>query len=150
MAMSNHGGHDAGGPNPGHELRDINARRIVIFGAVLVVLVAVSMAAMKVTFDYFARREARNQPPPSTLAAHAPDQLPPEPRLQQNPLLDLVQLRAEEARQLTSFGWIDQPRGIVRIPVADAMKIAVKRGLPHRDAAAAASLAATTQPGGRP
>ena len=124
MAMNNHGG---------HELRDINVRRILFSAAVLTVVIALSLAAMKLTFDYFARREARDQPPPSTLAARAPDQLPPEPRLQQNPLLDLVDLRAEEARQLTSYGWVDRARGIVRIPVQDAMRIAVQRGLPHRD-----------------
>src|SRR5262245_4873676 len=130
MAMTDPNKSVKDGPNPGHEIRDINATRILVFGLVLTAVVALSLAAMKLTFDYFARREAGNQPPPSTLAAHFEYQLPPEPRLQPNPLLDLRELRDEETRQLTSFGWIDRSRGIVRIPVEEAMKLAVKRGLP--------------------
>lgn len=122
-------------PNRGHEIRDIDVRRIVLYAAVLVAVIAASLAAMKATFDFFARREAANQPQPSTLAVHAPVQLPPEPRLQANPLNDLAGLRAEEDRLLTTFGWVDRPHGIVRIPVEQAMRLAVTRGLPHREAA---------------
>ena len=141
--MNDPGTNAMGAPNPGHEPRDIHVGRIVLSGAVLIAVIAVSLAAMKLTFDYFARREAGNQPQPSTLAARAPDQLPPEPRLQQNPLLDLRELRADEARIMTSFGWVDRPRGFVRIPVEEAMRLAVKRGLPHRGSAADSATSAT-------
>ena len=133
MAMDNHEKDAMDAPNPGYEVRDVHVRKIVVYAAVLVVVIAVSMVAMKITFDYFARREAGNQPPPTTLASHAADQLPPEPRLQQNPLTDLRDLKAEEAALLTSVSWVDQKRGIVRIPVEEAMKLTVGRGLPHRD-----------------
>src|SRR4029453_17452941 len=98
--MNSHDGSGTGSPNPGHETRDINVRRIVIYAAVLGAVIALSLAAMKVTFDYFLQREARNQPPPATLATHLPDQLPPEPRLQQNPPLDLRELRPSEPMPL--------------------------------------------------
>jgi hypothetical protein len=32
---------------------------------------------------------------------------------------------------LNSYGWVDQPKGIVRIPVAQAIDILAKRGLPR-------------------
>ena len=35
----------------------------------------------------------------------------------------LVELRAYEADQLNNAGWIDQTKGLVRIPIQDAMKI---------------------------
>lgn len=145
--VNNHENGAMGAPNPGHEVRDVHVRKIVVSAVILVVVIALSMVAMRLTFDYFAHREASNQPPPATLAAHAPNQLPPEPRLQQNPLLDLHELRAEETALLESYGWLDQQRGIVRIPVEEAMKHMVERGLPHRNGAPAdADVLAGRQP----
>lgn len=39
---------------------------------------------------------------------------------------DLVEIHATEEKALTTFGWVDQSRGIVRLPIEDAMKIAAK------------------------
>jgi hypothetical protein len=36
----------------------------------------------------------------------------------------LVELRAAEADALNNAGWIDQTKGLVRLPIAEAMKIA--------------------------
>jgi len=35
----------------------------------------------------------------------------------------LAELRAAEADALNNIGWVDQAKGIVRLPIADAMKI---------------------------
>ena len=35
----------------------------------------------------------------------------------------LAELRAAEADALNNVGWIDQSKGLVRLPIADAMKI---------------------------
>ena len=35
----------------------------------------------------------------------------------------LAELRAAEADALNNVGWVDQAKGIVRLPIADAMKI---------------------------
>ena len=39
----------------------------------------------------------------------------------------LVELRAAETDSLHNVGWIDQGKGIVRLPIADAIKLAEKQ-----------------------
>ena len=39
----------------------------------------------------------------------------------------LVELRAAETDALTTVAWIDQGKGIVRLPIADAIKLAEKQ-----------------------
>jgi hypothetical protein len=60
-----------------------------------------------------------------------PDDLarPPAPRLQVAPKADLDRLHATENRQLTTFGWVDRDKQIVRIPIEQAMKLIGDRGL---------------------
>lgn len=36
---------------------------------------------------------------------------------------NLAEIRAANAEALTSYGWQDQTRGIVRLPIAEAMKM---------------------------
>jgi len=38
----------------------------------------------------------------------------------------LVDLRAAEATELENYGWIDQAKGVVRLPIAEAMKLALR------------------------
>jgi hypothetical protein len=37
----------------------------------------------------------------------------------------LSDLRATEADELNTYGWLDQAKGIVRLPIAEAMKLAL-------------------------
>jgi hypothetical protein len=38
----------------------------------------------------------------------------------------LADLRAAEATELENYGWIDQAKGVVRLPIAEAMKLALR------------------------
>jgi hypothetical protein len=38
----------------------------------------------------------------------------------------LAELRAAEASELTTYGWVDQPKGVVRLPIAEAMQLALR------------------------
>ena len=38
----------------------------------------------------------------------------------------LADLRAAEASELESYGWVDQTKGVVRLPIAEAMKLALR------------------------
>ena len=38
----------------------------------------------------------------------------------------LADLRAAEASELQSYGWVDQTKGVVRLPIAEAMKLALR------------------------
>ena len=53
----------------------------------------------------------------------------PAPRLQERSDLDLQDVRAREDRILNTYGWVDKSRGIVRIPVDEAMKLVAEQGL---------------------
>lgn len=63
--------------------------------------------------------------------ANAPGgQQPPGPRLQLRELKDLAKFRAEEAEILSTYGVVDRDNGIYRIPIEEAMRLALERGLP--------------------
>ena len=51
----------------------------------------------------------------------------------------LMELRAEEAEALNNPGWIDQTKGLVRLPIEDAMKM-VERDWGQNPAAARSNL----------
>jgi len=38
----------------------------------------------------------------------------------------LAELRAAEASDLESYGWVDQGKGVVRLPINEAMKLALR------------------------
>jgi hypothetical protein len=63
------------------------------------------------------------------LAADQQNRLPPEPRLQTNPRRDLIDRKCEGRPSSVLYGWVDKNAGIVRIPIAEAMKLTVERGL---------------------
>jgi hypothetical protein len=54
---------------------------------------------------------------------------PPQPRLQTDPSEDLVQFRAEEEKRLNGYYWIDKKKGIVHIPIDQAMKEVAGEGI---------------------
>lgn len=58
--------------------------------------------------------------------------VPPEPRLQQFPLNEITAFKASEEAALREYGWVDKASGVVRIPIDDAMRLLVERGLPLR------------------
>ena len=69
------------------------------------------------------------------LSAAQPHQLPPAPRLQQFPANERYVFQSEEQRLLNSYSWENKEAGTVRIPIAEAMRLTVERGLPSRDTA---------------
>jgi hypothetical protein len=122
-------------PEVRHEGSDVNVRGILIFGLGLFVTAAAIHVLVWLLFLYFAGREATRGATTYPLAADQQTRVPPEPRLQTNPREDMRLLREQEDAILKSYGWVDRPAGVVRIPIEDAMKLTVKRGLPARAAA---------------
>jgi hypothetical protein len=60
----------------------------------------------------------------------APMSTPPEPRLQANPEADLRSLRTAEQLRLSTYGSVDRERGIVHIPLDEAMRRVARDGIP--------------------
>lgn len=115
-----------------HETSDANIVGVLGFGFGLIVAAIVIHLLVLVLFQFFKGREARRVPAEYPLAVSQGERLPPEPRLQTNPREDLRELRAKEDELLGSYGWVDKNAGVVRIPIDDAMKLIVERGLPAR------------------
>jgi hypothetical protein len=55
---------------------------------------------------------------------------PPGPRLQTNAEGDLQKFRADEERRLNTYYWMDKQKGIVHIPIDQAMKKLAASGAP--------------------
>ena len=118
---------------PAHdENSDVNVGAILAFGGGLIVVAMAIYLTVWLLFRYFDVREAARVAPAYPLAVGEANRQPPEPRLQTNPRADLQELRTHEDALLNSYGWIDKPGGVVRIPIEEAMKITAQRGLPAR------------------
>jgi hypothetical protein len=117
-------------PTIRHEESDVDIRAIFGFGAGLLIVAIVVLFAVRGLFVYFDEREARGTRahPLATLDPR----VPPEPRLQSAPREDLRVFRAREDAILNGYSWVNREAGVVRIPIAEAMKLIVERGLPVR------------------
>jgi hypothetical protein len=109
------------------ESSDAKIRPIVLSGVVLAV-----GAAFVSLLVYGLFRMWRANPP--DLAARpyagAQNEFPPPPRLLEHPELETQELRRTEREQLSSYGWIDRSKGIVRVPIGRAMELQLQRGFP--------------------
>ncbi len=132
-------------PYTDHEESDVNIAAVFRFGGGLAAVILVVGVVVWLLFKYFDAREAtgiRAYP----LAAGRGNAVPPEPRLQERPREELRELQAREDGILSSYAWVDREAGTVRIPIAEAMRITVERGLPVRPS----EPAAVPPPGARP
>lgn len=138
-----------------HEISDVNVRPLAWVAVGLAVLVVLSIVAMRGLFAFLDRQQARDDIAPSPIMTQRPQQ-PPEPRLQTAPVPNRKLIVEQEHRRLTTYGWVDPKSGVVRIPVAQAMKLLTERGLPARDgsnqasAVSAQSMTARTDAGSEP
>jgi hypothetical protein len=120
-------------PEVVHEESDVNVRAILGFGAGLLAVGILIQLLMWLLFNFYTK-EAALAPRAFPLSAEYQQQQPPEPRLQAHPEEDLRRFRAQEDAILQGYGWIDKSSGVARIPIEEAMKIVVQRGLPSREA----------------
>ena len=117
-----------------HEESDVNILGIFAFAGGLLATGIFIHLMVWLLFSYLSTREAAKTAPQFPLAATQEQRLPPEPRLQTNPRQDLQDLRAQEDELLNSYRWVDRNAGIVRIPIDEAMRLTLQRGLPARPA----------------
>jgi len=134
----------------GHEGSNLRIAPIVWFLIILGVGTIITCLLMVGLFDAFENRATDAEGKTSPLASER-QKLPPEPRLQlapktteqlegleppnlkqDHPLQEMKSLRAEENRKLSSYGWVDEKGGVVRIPIEEAKKMLLKNGLATR------------------
>jgi hypothetical protein len=129
---SHHDGTRVATPAVGHETSDVYLGGVFVFALGLLVTLVIVHLLTWMLFAVLAKGETAHSLPQYPLAAGLEDRLPPEPRLQTNPREDLRQLRAAEDAVLNSYGWVDKSQGVARMPIDEAMKLTVQRGLPVR------------------
>lgn len=118
-----------------HEESDVNVGAIVRFGVGLIVVAFVVHLFLWWLLGVYERQHERAQTQVYPMAAGQQDRLPPSPRFQENPQQELQDLRTKQESLLKGYGWVNKEAGVARIPIEDAMKMVVERGLPVREAA---------------
>lgn len=124
--------------NPGvkHEPSDVSVRGVLYFGAGLAVFAVIIQVVLWWMFEVFHQREMAANPPTRPWATNQQPRLPPEPRLEglAPPPQSEQRPQAPEAL-LRGHGWVDKEKGIVRIPINDAMRLLADK-LPSRSSSA--------------
>jgi len=125
------------------ETQDVHTRSILEFLAYLGVAIVLSyLLVLGIYHGLTGFWNSKYVPPPPSRTQTGPP-LPPEPRLQGmpghliDPQHDWRDKLKEDAEANNALGWVDQQSGIAEIPVSEAMKLIVEKGLPALPAAPA-------------
>jgi hypothetical protein len=125
-------------PEVTFEKRDVNTRAILYFVGALFVVLVVTFVSMRGLFGYFSATQNLG---PGASPFDDSRALPPAPRLQVDPAVDLNQVRESQNEMLNSYGWADKATGKVRVPIDRAMELLIERKLPVRQNAPVAQSA---------
>ena len=127
----------------GFEESDVNVIAVGKFGIALLLVTILAMALLVGVFNYFKASEG------GEAITVDPAKVFPQPQLEKTPIPDLKAIHDAEDQVLNTYGWVDQQKGVVRIPIAQAMDLVVKKGLPVRGAAppSAAGVSTPTESG---
>jgi hypothetical protein len=112
----------------GFEETDVNVVAVGKVGIALFLTTLLAMALLVGLFNYFKVKDG------GVAVTVDPTKVFPHPQLQKTPIPDLKAFHEAEDQVLNSYGWMDQPKGVVRIPIARAMELVVQKGLPVRAA----------------
>jgi hypothetical protein len=127
--------HEQDNPEIVHEESDVNVRAILGFGLALLVAAVIIHVFLWWLQIVYQRQTDRAQMQVYPLAAGQQEELPPMPRLQEHPQQDMRELRERQRALLNGYSWVNRDTGIARIPVEEAMRMVVERGLPARETA---------------
>jgi hypothetical protein len=122
--------------NPGHEKTDVPARPLANIGIAIVVLVGGSFLAIAIMFKVFDYYQPRFDRPPHPMADKR--QVSSAPRIQIDPPQQKKDLRQIEDHLLTTYDWVEQDEGLVRIPIKRAIEILAEKNLPVKTGSPAA------------
>lgn len=135
---------------PSHEVSELRIGPIAWFLVGLTVATVVVCLLTAGLFNALKNRDEASKRKQSPLASER-QKLPPEPRLQlapsteeqlegkkpidlklDHPLAEMKRLRKEEDDRLNSYALVDEKAGVVRIPIDEAKKLLLQKGMPAR------------------
>lgn len=104
---------------------------------VAVGILATSIVALVICLAmlrYMERSAVENlSKPPSPIAAANERHVPSGPLLQVSPEAELLQLREEMSTRLNSYGWTDEGRALIHIPITKAIELVAGGAMPRSD-----------------
>jgi hypothetical protein len=120
-------GHETGG----YEKTDARAGPTIRAGLAILAVMFLTALVLVPMYRVLARREAAKQPPPAEVVrTEISEPAAAFPRLLTSEPAALAEFRAQEEALLASYGWVEKDRGVVRIPITEAMRIVAESGLP--------------------
>lgn len=137
-------------PDVTHEESDVNVKGILLFVAGLLIFAGIVHVLMWFMLKTLERRVDRRTPPPAPMALTEEERLPPKPRLQAAPgweaetgdgqAVDLslkepkkeMELVREHWDEVLKDGQKDQNGQVVTLPIEEAKRQLVEKGLPTR------------------
>lgn len=149
-------------PETHHEESDVNVRALIWFFVIFVIAAVLIHFAVWFLYKQFASAERKGSERLTAIATPADASVPknqpllqPFPRKSDGkvlapqrttPVTDLSEMRREESEKLSSYGWVDQQHGVVRMPISVAKQLVVQRGLPLQQRAAPPATTTTAAP----
>ena len=159
-----------------HEKSDVDVKALLWFTVIFIVFAIVTHFALWILFKFYVRLERRpDQNAPALTAMQRPSEAPipaTEPRLQPfpakeksgevpppysvTPVSDMEQMLDQQNKVLNNYGWVDQQKGVVHIPIEEAKKRVLQQlgGAPVSSQAPAAAVDSgapqSTAPAGGP
>jgi len=148
--MSNETNHGHQSGQGGYERRDIGVSAVLYFLVGLAVFGLITHFVVTGLYRYLEKQTEAQQAPVNPLvtnAARDTRHLPPEyngdydkylqknfpsPQLEIDERNQLDKIRLHEEQTLSTYDWVDQKAGTVRIPIDRAMDLLAQRGLPVR------------------
>ena len=120
-----------------YEAQDVSVGGVERGGVILVIVILVSLAVVKWTFDLYTSEQPSGTPEIAAGMRSAGHELPPAPRMQGIPGDTLPppeqqrEFQAAAAAELNCYGWVDAQHGVAHIPIDEAMKLLAAQGLPQ-------------------
>jgi hypothetical protein len=151
-------------PETQHESSDVDVRALMWFVVIFVIFGFLTHIFLWLLFRFYVRLERRpSQNAPALTAMQRPgDVMPTGPRLQPfptkgqsglidppntlTPAADMEKMIADTDAVLNHYGWVDQQKGVVHIPIEEAKKkiLGQLSGAPVSSPAPAAPQSTTT------
>jgi hypothetical protein len=160
-------------PETHHESSDVPVKGLLWFIVTFVVFSIITYFVILFLYKGFANMERKRMDPPQTAVARpatadVPQNQPllqPFPPVANNgktvrpqedtPVADLIKMRKSEDAVLHTYGWVDKQKGVVRIPIEEAMaryaaQAAVQSQVTTSDAATAPAATSTAPASSQP
>jgi len=117
-------------PRGGYEKSDASPRGLFYFVLIMAALLIATFLFLVAVFKYLQKTENPGSFVAAPFAAIEP--VPPSPRIQPDPGLDMQHYYQSQQNLLNTYGWVDRQNGVVRLPIDRAMGLLLQRGLPTR------------------